>query len=171
MRNGLFNPKSFSVFNFTCRVGKLHLHPISEMHQLRPSLTYLDVLSRKNKRSRGGGESDSESDDGPPPDPDEATAAPPKKEKKSTGEVKEVHVTARKADDSGALGQGGMSAVRREMLHIIRAEEEDKWENFAFCDVTVCLSLSCCTTSITPSSLKIDRTVIYRYRVVALAKR
>jgi len=141
LRNGLFNLKTSSVLNFTCRVGKLHLHPISEMHQLRPSLTYLDVLSRKNKRSRGGGESDSESDDGPPPDPDEATAAPPKKEKKSTGEVKEVHVTARKADDSGALGQGGMSAVRREMLHIIRAEEEDKWENFAFCDITVCLSL------------------------------
>lgn len=121
-------------------VGKLHLHPISETHQLRPTLTYLDVLSRKNKRSRGGGESDSEIDDGPPPDPDEVAPAPSKKEKKPTGETKEVHVTARKADDSGALGQGGMSAVRREMLQTIRAEEEDKWENFEFCDATVCCS-------------------------------
>src|SRR5258707_10620655 len=101
--------------------GKLHLHPISEAHQLRPSLTYLDVLSRKSKRSRAG-ESDSDSDDGPPLDPDEPP--PPKKDKKPTGEAKEVHVTARKADDSAGLGQGGISAVRREMIHIIRQEDE-----------------------------------------------
>ena len=80
--------------------GKLHLHPISEIHQLRPTLTYLDILSRKNRR-RGPG-SDSDSDDGPPPDPDEVpVAATPKKEKKTSGDEKEVHVTARKSDDSG----------------------------------------------------------------------
>lgn len=106
------------------------------MRQLRPTLTYLDVLSRKNKRSRAG-ESDSDSDDGPPPDPDESLPVPPKKEKKPTGEAKEVHVTARKTDDAAGLGQGGMSAVRREMLHIIRTEEDERWENLDFCDVTV----------------------------------
>lgn len=116
--------------------GKLHLHPISETHQLRPSLTYLDILSRKSKRSRAG-ESDSDSEDGPPPDPDEPAPPPPKKEKKPVGEAKEVHVTARKADDAAGLGQGGISAVRREMLHIIRQEEEEKWENLDFYDVSV----------------------------------
>jgi DNA-directed RNA polymerase-3 subunit RPC5 len=116
--------------------GKLHLHPISEAHQLRPTLTYLDVLSRKSKRSRAG-ESDSDSDDRHPPDPDEPAPPPPKKEKKPTGEAKEVHVTARKADDSAGLGQGGISAVRREMLHIIRQEEEEQWENLDFCEVAV----------------------------------
>lgn len=121
-----------SVNLFTA--GKLHLHPISEAHQLRPSLTYLDVLSRKSKRSRAG-ESDSDSDDGPPLDPDEPP--PPKKDKKPTGEAKEVHVTARKADDSAGLGQGGISAVRREMLHIIRQEDEEKWENLDFFEIAV----------------------------------
>ena len=119
-------------------LGKLHLHPISETHQFRPTLTYLDTLSRKNKRARGAG-SDSDSDDGPPPDPDEiAPAVPPKKEKKTAGEAKEVHVSARKSDDqSGLGGQGSLSAVRREMLHIIRTEEEEQWESLAFCNVTV----------------------------------
>jgi len=122
---------NFSVNSFIA--GKLHLHPISEAHQLRPSLTYLDVLSRKSKRSRAG-ESDSDSDDGPPPDPDEP---PPPRNKKPTGEAKEVHVTARKADDSAGLGQGGISAVRREMLHIIRQEDEEKWENLDFFEIAV----------------------------------
>ena len=53
--------------------GKLFLHPISETHQFRPTLTYMDALTRKSRR-RGGGFSDDESD-GPPPDPDEP--APP----------------------------------------------------------------------------------------------
>ena len=119
-------------------LGKLYLHPISQTHQFRPTLTYLDILSRKNKRSRGG-DSDSDSDDGPPPDPDEiAPAVPLKKEKKAAGEAKEVHVSARKSDDqSGLGGQGSLSAVRREMLHIIRVEEEEQWESLAFCNVTV----------------------------------
>ncbi|CAA7266576.1 unnamed protein product [Cyclocybe aegerita] len=119
------------------RDSKLHLHPIGETHQFRPTLTYLDLLSRKNKRSRGG-DSESDSDDGPPADPDEAVPAPvPKREKKSAGDAKEVHVTARKSDDQGGLGQGGLSTVRREMLHIIRAEEDEKWESLNFCDASM----------------------------------
>lgn len=115
-------------------LGKLHLHPVNEMHQFRPTLTYLDILSRKNRR-RGPG-SDSDSDDGPPPDPDEVAPAPaPKKEKKSAGDSKEVHVSARKSEDQG--GQSGLSTVRREMLQIIRNEEDEKWEDLQFCDVTV----------------------------------
>jgi len=119
-------------------LGKLHLHPISETHQFRPTLTYLDILSRKNKRSRGAG-SDSDSDDGPPPDPDDiAPVVPLKKEKKAAGEAKEVHVSARKSDEqSGLGGQGSLSTVRREILHIIRVEEEERWEDLAFCNVTV----------------------------------
>ncbi|KAJ7786098.1 DNA-directed RNA polymerase III subunit Rpc5 [Mycena metata] len=123
------------------RDGQLHLHPISETHQLRPTLTYLDILSRKNKRSRGGGGSDSDSDDGPPPDPDEPAPAPtpaPKKEKKSAGEAREVQVTARKAEDKGGAQQlqGGLSVARREMLIAIRAEEDEAWQDLEFCDVT-----------------------------------
>lgn len=115
--------------------GKLHLHPISQIHQLRPTLTYLDILSRKNRR-RGGAGSDSDSDEGPPPDPDEVAppVAAPKKEKKTVSDAKEVHATARKADDQA---QGGMSTVRREMLHIMREEEDEKWSNLEFFDVTV----------------------------------
>ena len=113
------------------------MHPISETHQFRPTLTYLDVLSRKSKRSRGG-EDESDSDEGPPPDPDEPTpVAAPKKEKKPAGEAKEVHASARKAEDQSGPGPGGLSTVRREILQIIRAEEEEKWENLNFNDVTV----------------------------------
>lgn len=95
----------------------------------------MDILSRKNRRSRGGG-SDSDSDDGPPPDPDEVAPVPTtKKEKKAAGDAKEVHVSARKSEDQG--GQSGLSTVRREMLQIIRVEEDEKWEDLQFCDVTV----------------------------------
>ncbi|KAJ7275246.1 DNA-directed RNA polymerase III subunit Rpc5 [Mycena haematopus] len=120
------------------REGQLHLHPISETHQLRPTLTYLDVFSRKNKKSRGGG-SDSDSDDGPPPDPDEPAPPPaPQKEKKPSGEAREVQVTARKSEDKGGLQQiqGGPSAARREMLIAIRSEEDESWQDLEFCDVT-----------------------------------
>ncbi|KAG5654770.1 hypothetical protein H0H81_003778 [Sphagnurus paluster] len=117
------------------RDGQLHLHPITQTHQFRPTLTYLDMLSRKNKRGRGG--DDSDSDDGPPPDPDEVVMAPvAKKEKKPTGESREVQVTARKAEDKGGQIQGGLSVVRREMLQAIRAEEDEKWEDLEFYDVT-----------------------------------
>jgi len=115
------------------RDGHLHLHPISETHQLRPTLTYLDVLSRRSRRSRGGG-SDSDSDDGPPPDPDEPAPVPaPKKEKKAAGEAKEIQVAARKSEDKGGQNlQGGLSAVRREMLLAIRAEEDEAWEDLDY---------------------------------------
>lgn len=97
----------------------------------------MDILSRKHKRSRGGG-SDDDSDDGPPPDPDEVVPAPVKKEKdkKTSGDVKEVQVSVRKAGDekSGAHLQGGVTAVRREMLMIIRGEEDEKWEDYEYCD-------------------------------------
>ncbi|KAF7310734.1 hypothetical protein HMN09_00616400 [Mycena chlorophos] len=119
------------------RDGQLHLHPISETHQLRPTLTYLDVLSRKNKRSRPG--DDSDSDDGPPPDPDEPAPAPAlKKERKTVGEAREVHVTARKTDDKsgGAQPLGGLSTARREMLAAIHAEEDEGWHDLQFFDVT-----------------------------------
>ncbi|KIM85382.1 hypothetical protein PILCRDRAFT_359891 [Piloderma croceum F 1598] len=122
------------------RDGHLHLHPVSEMHQLRPTLTYLDALSRKNKRRTGGAGSDSDSDDGPPPDPDEPAPRPPspKKEKKSAGEPREVQVSARKSsDDKGGMQplQGGLSTARREILLAIRTENEEAWEDLEFCDV------------------------------------
>jgi len=118
------------------RDGKLHLHPISETHQFRPTLTYVDVLSRKSKRPRGGG-SDDDSDDGPPPDPDDPTPALPtqKKEKKPVKEAKEVQVSVRKTvDDKGMPMGGGMTAVRREMLMMLRAEEDEQWEDYKFFD-------------------------------------
>ncbi len=123
-------------------LGELHLHPVSETHQFRPTLTYLDFLSQKNRR-RGGMGSDSDSDDGPPPDPDDPTpVAPIKKEKKASGEAKEVQVSARKADDKGGMQpfQGGLSTVRREMLQAIRAEEDESWEDLHYNDVAVCCS-------------------------------
>ncbi|KAG6842543.1 hypothetical protein C0991_000069 [Blastosporella zonata] len=117
------------------RDGQLHLHPISQTHQFRPTLTYLDMLSRKNKRSRAG--DDSDSDDGPPPDPDEPAPMPvAKKERKPVGESREVQVTARKMEDKGGQMQGGLSVVRREMLQAIRAEEDEEWEDLQFYDVT-----------------------------------
>jgi DNA-directed RNA polymerase-3 subunit RPC5 len=61
-----------------------------------------------------------------------------KKDKKPSGEVKEVQVSARKVEDRGAQSQGGLSTIRREMLHTIRAEEDEDWEDLQFCDVTVC---------------------------------
>lgn len=135
------NFTGISVHQRISHVGKLHLHPITQTHQLRPTLTYLDILSRKNKRSRGGG-FDSDSDDGPPPDPDEFAPIPmTKKEKKPSGEVKEVQVSARKVEDRGAQSQGGLSAIRREMLHAIRTEEDENWEDLQFCDETVCVIL------------------------------
>lgn len=109
---------------------------------MRPTLTYLDALSRKNKRRTGG--SDSDSDDGPPPDPDEPAPPPPlssKKEKKPAGEAREVQVSARKtADDKSGMQplQGGLSTVRREMLLAIRTEDEESWEDLEFCDGEVC---------------------------------
>jgi DNA-directed RNA polymerase-3 subunit RPC5 len=116
-------------------IGQLHLHPISETYQFRPTLTYMDVLSSKGRRRAG---EDSDSDDGPPPDPDDPTPlpVPPKKEKKiKAGEAKEVSVSARKSEDkSGMQLMGGLSTARREMLAIMRAEEDEVWEDLEFCD-------------------------------------
>lgn len=141
VRDGWLLLYAFPVILFNViMLGQLHLHPISETHQFRPTLTYLDVLSRKNKRRTGTG-SDSDSDDGPPPDPDEPAPVPvTKKERKPAGETREVQVTARKAEDKGGMSgvSGGLSVVRREMLIAIRAEEDEDWKNLQFCDVTVC---------------------------------
>ncbi|TFK57311.1 hypothetical protein OE88DRAFT_1650956 [Heliocybe sulcata] len=118
------------------RDGRLHLHPVSETYQLRPTLTYMDVLSRKSKRRTGAGD-DSDSDDGPPPDPDDEAPPPAvKKEKKQpTGEAREVQVAARRLDREGGQAiQGGLSAVRRDMLMTMRAEEEEAWEDLEYCD-------------------------------------
>ena len=114
--------------------GALHLHPIDETHQLRPTLTYLDALNRKSRRGRGADSDPESSDDGSPPDPDEVTpVAVPKKGKKPAGEAKEVQVAARKAEEKGGRDlQGGMSAVRREMLMSLRAEEEEEWQDLTF---------------------------------------
>ncbi len=118
----------------------MHLHPLTETHQLRPTLTYLDALDRKGRRNRGA-DSDSESDGGgPPPDPDEV---PPistlPKAKGPVGGAKEVQVTALKVDEKGGPHlQGGLSTIRREMLMGIRAEEEDEWQELAYHSPEVC---------------------------------
>jgi DNA-directed RNA polymerase III subunit RPC5 len=98
----------------------------------------LDILSHRSKRAWGGA-SDSESDDGPPPDPDEPARIPiAKKEKRPMAESREVQVSARKIEDKGgAQVPGGLSAVRKEMLHAIRAEEDVSWEGLQFYDVSV----------------------------------
>ena len=117
--------------------GHLHLHPISQTHQFRPTLTYMDVFHRKNRR-RANGDDDSDSDDGPPPDPDDPNPpAQVKKEPKAAGEAKEVTVSLRKTDDKGMGAQSsssGMSAVRREMMQAIREEEDEPWQELKYCD-------------------------------------
>ena len=126
----------------TWELGRLCLHPIGEIHQLRPTLTYLDILSRKNKRHRtGGGGSDSESDGGPPPDPDEPAPNPvPRKEKTLGREAREAQVSARKSNEKGELQplQGGLSTIRREMLSIIHDEQDESWTSLDYCDEQVC---------------------------------
>jgi len=113
--------------------GSLHLHPLSETQQLRPTLTYLDALNRKSRRTRGA-DSDSDSGDGTLPDPDEVSPIPiTKKTKKPAGEAKEVQVAARKAEEKGGRDlQGGLSTIRREMLMTVRAEEEEEWQDLTY---------------------------------------
>ncbi|KAJ3000180.1 hypothetical protein NUW54_g6830 [Trametes sanguinea] len=114
------------------REGRLHLHPISETHQFRPTLTYMDMHTRKTRRTR---EDDSDEDDGPPPDPDEPVPVPvPKKEKKPAGDAKEVQVAVRKTGESSGLQfQGGLTQVRRDMLTMIHAEEDERWDDYEYC--------------------------------------
>ncbi|KAM5538164.1 hypothetical protein V8D89_008051 [Ganoderma adspersum] len=115
------------------REGRLHLHPISETHQFRPTLTYMDMHLRKSRRTRGG--DDSDDDDGPRPDPDEQPPAPAlKKEKKPAGEAKEVQVAVRKtAESQGLQFTGGMTQIRRDMLTLMHAEEDENWEDYEYC--------------------------------------
>lgn len=117
------------------RDGQLHLHQIDETHQFRPTLTYLDALTRLSKR-RGGAGFDSDSDDGPPPDPDEpAHVSAPKKERNPVVDAKDVQVSARKSEDKGGQNlTGGLSTVRREMLMAVRAEEDEEWQDFHYHD-------------------------------------
>ena len=78
-------------------------------------------------------------DDGPPSDPDAPSAAASTKGKKPSGEAKEVQVSARKGEDkSGTQNfQGGMSNARREILTILRNEEDEEWQDLAYHDVEV----------------------------------
>jgi len=65
----------------------------------------------------------------------------PKKEKKYTGPGKEVQVSARKSDDKGASSTlGSLSMIRRDMLRVIRSEEDEEWQELRFFDVMVCCS-------------------------------
>jgi DNA-directed RNA polymerase-3 subunit RPC5 len=49
-------------------------------------------------------------------------------------------VTARKADDkSGAQVVGGLSAIRREMLNMMREEQEEKWQALDYKGIQVSL--------------------------------
>ena len=128
--------------------GQLHLHPISETHQLRPTLTYLDVLSRKGKRSRIGAESESDSEGAPlldTDDPAPVSMSLHKKEPKMEAEAKEIQVSSRKTEDRGLMAypQGGLSSVRREMLLALRNEEEEEWETLEFCDGEVSCFQKC----------------------------
>lgn len=104
----------------------------------------MDMHLRKSRRTRGG--DDSDEDDGPPPDPDEPAPAPaPKKEKKPTGEAKEVQVAVRKTGESmqGLQLQGGLTQIRREMLTLMHAEEDEQWDDYEYCggEVGFCLTL------------------------------
>ena len=95
----------------------------------------MDMHLRKSRRTRPGDESDD--DEGPPPDPDEPAPAPapvPKKEKKPAGEAKEVQVAVRKTGESQGLQfTGGMTQVRRDMLTLIHAEEDERWDDYEYC--------------------------------------
>ena len=117
--------------------GHLYLHPINQTHQFRPSMTYMDVLHRKtHRRKKTGADSDSDSDEGPPPDPDEPAPAnsPPKAPPKASGsQAKEVQVSVKKAEDKGGQSlTGGLSNARREMLMLIRNEDEEAWQDLDY---------------------------------------
>jgi len=124
-------PRAGTYMIGVVRNGRLSLHPIAETLQLRPTLTYMDHLSKK-KGGRGGEESGSE-DDGPPQYPDEVTLDVVKKEKPEP-QAKEVQVSVRKSmpDEKNVLG--GLSVQRRELLAHIRAEAEDPWEELVYHD-------------------------------------
>ncbi|KAG8928835.1 hypothetical protein FRC03_002415 [Tulasnella sp. 419] len=101
--------------------GELHLHPISQTHQFRPSLTYLDVLSRKAKPQVGDDEEEDE---------DEGNAD------KGKAPARDVQISARGSGEGagGAAAMGGLSAVRREMIATMRKEQEEKWHDLDWYD-------------------------------------
>jgi DNA-directed RNA polymerase-3 subunit RPC5 len=119
----------------------IYLHPVAQVHQFKPSLNYLDVISSKSARARGAGDSDSDEDDGPPLDPDEPPPppAPEKKKEKKGSEAKEVTVVVKKTDEKGGIQfQGGLSNARREMLAALRKEDEEPWQDLQYCHPEVC---------------------------------
>lgn len=63
-----------------------------------------------------------------------------KKEPKPTGEARDVTVSIKKVDDKGAQSlTGGLTTARREMLHVLRVEEDEPWDELEYCDGEVCL--------------------------------
>jgi DNA-directed RNA polymerase III subunit RPC5 len=101
------------------------------------------VIARRNTARERRRDSDEESD-GPPPDPDDPNPpAPVVKKAKKTGEIKEVQVTARKAEEkSGQQLFGGLSQIRREILSKMREEKEEPWENLDWCDIEASIDIS-----------------------------
>jgi DNA-directed RNA polymerase-3 subunit RPC5 len=132
----------------TVRDGEIHLHPVSRTLQFRPTMTYLDVLARKQRPRRTG--ADSDSDDGPPPDPDEPQVpSVPKAKKKVTIDAREVQLSAKKAqDDKLQVGFNNLSQVRQEMLAQLRIETTESWQDWEYCDVDVSGGFSDCTAPI-----------------------
>ena len=152
VRNGTSPPLLLVLYSIRFQ-GRLSLHPIAETHQLRPTLTYMDHLSRK-KGGRGGDDSGSE-DDGPPQDPDEVAAEVIKKEKPEP-QAKEVQVSVRKSTPDEKNVLGGLSVQRRELLSHIRAEEDDPWEELVYNDGVVWAHVVFRSNLLSDMSLKSD---------------
>ncbi|KIO31197.1 hypothetical protein M407DRAFT_68288 [Tulasnella calospora MUT 4182] len=104
------------------RDGQLYLHPISQVHQFRPTLTYMDVLSRKN-RPKTDDDDDVEEESAPP-----AAAATVAKA------AREVVVAARGTPGEAAGNVGGLSALRRDMISTMRKEQEERWVDMQWDD-------------------------------------
>ena len=80
-----------------------------------------------------------------------------KKEKKPTGEAKEVQLTAKKTEDRGMQQlQGGLTQMRRDMLRSMRDEAEENWENLDFFDGKVRDFSSLNTCRVPDCLLRID---------------
>ncbi|KAG8999397.1 hypothetical protein FRB90_012083 [Tulasnella sp. 427] len=105
------------------RDGQLYLHPISQVHQFRPTLTYMDVLSRKTKSTA---EDDEEGE--------EENAAPATAAATAAKSAREVVVAARGTPGEGAGNVGGLSALRREMISTMRKEQEERWVDMQWDD-------------------------------------
>lgn len=90
-------------------------------------------MFRRNRPSRGVA---SDSEDEVAPGALGPVPAPVVKREKKAVEAKEVQVSARRADGL-ATSQSGLSAARRELLHAIRAEEDERWESMEYCDANV----------------------------------